>query len=341
MEVVVAAGEVLLHQREPDPLRDAALDLALDQRRVDRAADVVRGRDALEELTVPRCSTSSSTMFRRTRSRVRLPLPSSSSAVVGGSYLAAADRTTVLVLANRVEVHLRDSSRGCTTRGEVRRRSNWPLVDASRRARAADAERRPRQPHRRSRRRTSASMPISSPRPAWCPYRPCSVSPRHVHAYGIGQICVITVLAPGRCRPRPDGARCGRRGGCQSDRRRVRQRRVPAAVPHAGHSDAAAGLAAIGVRPAVAPGRAPNAESAPPGSRDTRSPIEHLTGDRRDARRERVEVAELEPINAHGIRELIEQAFLRDRRLWHAEPRNAPDGGPFVWMATVRARYAS
>ena len=35
----------LLHQREPEALRDAALDLALDRLRVDRLADVLRGRD--------------------------------------------------------------------------------------------------------------------------------------------------------------------------------------------------------------------------------------------------------------------------------------------------------
>ena len=35
----------LLHQREPDALRGAALDLALDRERVDRLADVLRGAD--------------------------------------------------------------------------------------------------------------------------------------------------------------------------------------------------------------------------------------------------------------------------------------------------------
>ena len=46
VQVVGAAGEVLLHQRQPEALRDAAVDLAFDLRRVDRAADVVRRRDA-------------------------------------------------------------------------------------------------------------------------------------------------------------------------------------------------------------------------------------------------------------------------------------------------------
>ena len=58
-------------------------------------------------------------------------------------------------------------------------------------------------------------------------------------------------------------------------------------------------------------------------SRQSRYPIpecEHLTGDRRHTRRERVAVAELEAIHPHGVRELVEQAFLRDRRLRHAEP---------------------
>ena len=35
----------LLHQREAEALRDAALDLALDRERVDRLADVLRGAD--------------------------------------------------------------------------------------------------------------------------------------------------------------------------------------------------------------------------------------------------------------------------------------------------------
>ena len=35
----------LLHQREPEPLRGAALDLALDRLRVDRLADVLRRAD--------------------------------------------------------------------------------------------------------------------------------------------------------------------------------------------------------------------------------------------------------------------------------------------------------
>ena len=46
VQVLGAAGQILLHQREAQPLRDAALDLALDQGRIDRAADIVRGDDA-------------------------------------------------------------------------------------------------------------------------------------------------------------------------------------------------------------------------------------------------------------------------------------------------------
>ncbi len=45
MQVVGAAVDVFLHQRHPDALRDAAVDLAFDLRRVDRAADVVRRMD--------------------------------------------------------------------------------------------------------------------------------------------------------------------------------------------------------------------------------------------------------------------------------------------------------
>ncbi len=43
MQVLGAAGNELLHQREAEALRDAAVDLALHQARVDGAADVVGG----------------------------------------------------------------------------------------------------------------------------------------------------------------------------------------------------------------------------------------------------------------------------------------------------------
>ncbi len=46
MQVVGAARDVILHQRKADALGDAALDLALGQRRVDRAAHVMGGGDA-------------------------------------------------------------------------------------------------------------------------------------------------------------------------------------------------------------------------------------------------------------------------------------------------------
>ena len=65
MEVVGPAGDVLLHQREPEALRDPAMDLALDERRVDGPADVVGGDDPAD-LTVP-----SSGRRRRRRSAPR------------------------------------------------------------------------------------------------------------------------------------------------------------------------------------------------------------------------------------------------------------------------------
>ena len=43
VQVLRATGDVFLQQCEADALRDAALDLALDEQRVDRAADIVRG----------------------------------------------------------------------------------------------------------------------------------------------------------------------------------------------------------------------------------------------------------------------------------------------------------
>ena len=49
MQVLGAAGDVFLHQRHADALRDAAFDLAFDEQRVDRLADIMGGGD-LEQL---------------------------------------------------------------------------------------------------------------------------------------------------------------------------------------------------------------------------------------------------------------------------------------------------
>ena len=49
MQVLRTAGDVFLHQRHADALRDATLDLALGQQRIDRPADIVGGGD-LDEL---------------------------------------------------------------------------------------------------------------------------------------------------------------------------------------------------------------------------------------------------------------------------------------------------
>ena len=46
VQVLALAGKELLHQRESEALRRAALDLAFDQRRIDRPADVVRADEA-------------------------------------------------------------------------------------------------------------------------------------------------------------------------------------------------------------------------------------------------------------------------------------------------------
>ena len=45
VQILGAAGNVFLHQRHADALRDAALDLAFGKQRVDRLADIVRGGD--------------------------------------------------------------------------------------------------------------------------------------------------------------------------------------------------------------------------------------------------------------------------------------------------------
>ena len=46
MQIFGTSGNVFLHQGEPDALRDTAIDLAFDQARIDRAADIVRVNDA-------------------------------------------------------------------------------------------------------------------------------------------------------------------------------------------------------------------------------------------------------------------------------------------------------
>ena len=48
VQVLGAAGDELLHQRQAQALGDAADDLALDLGRVDGAADIVRGDDPLD-----------------------------------------------------------------------------------------------------------------------------------------------------------------------------------------------------------------------------------------------------------------------------------------------------
>ena len=45
VQIFRAAGDEFLHQRQPESLRDAAVDLTFHQRRIDRASDVVRGVD--------------------------------------------------------------------------------------------------------------------------------------------------------------------------------------------------------------------------------------------------------------------------------------------------------
>src|SRR5690606_15052510 len=46
VQIFGTAGDVLLHQGEAEALRDAAVDLAFDLRRVHGAADIVGGDDA-------------------------------------------------------------------------------------------------------------------------------------------------------------------------------------------------------------------------------------------------------------------------------------------------------
>jgi hypothetical protein len=48
VQVLGAAGDELLHERKPQALGDAAVDLALDQGRVHGPSDVVRGDDAAD-----------------------------------------------------------------------------------------------------------------------------------------------------------------------------------------------------------------------------------------------------------------------------------------------------
>ena len=60
VQILGPAGDVLLHQRQPQPLGDAAVDLAFDHCRIDGTADIMRGDDrAPSRCRVPRSTSTS------------------------------------------------------------------------------------------------------------------------------------------------------------------------------------------------------------------------------------------------------------------------------------------
>ena len=111
-------------------------------------------------------------------------------------------------------------------------------------------------------------------------------------------------------------------------RRRIGERGVAAAVPHAGDADAApqrpcgGGVESSGGRERFAPARAQRLEAR----LETHAVGEDLAGDRGVARLQRIEDAKLEPVEAEPFGEFVEQLLLCERGLRHAEPAKGAGG---------------
>ena len=108
----------------------------------------------------------------------------------------------------------------------------------------------------------------------------------------------------------------------------MRERGVAAAVPHAGDADAApqrpcgGGVERRGLRERVAPARPQGLEAR----LEAHAVGEHLAGHGGVARLQRVEDAELQPIEAELLGEFVEQLLLRERALRHAEAAEGAGG---------------
>ena len=127
----------------------------------------------------------------------------------------------------------------------------------------------------------------------------------------------------------------------QSDahRRRIRQRRVSASVPHAGNANTSAqrpgctGIKCSSFCPRDLPPRTQRFEARA----NSHALAENLSSHCRSVVIQRVQNAELQTIDADSIREIIIELFLRDRGLRHAESAKRTRGND-VRMNGARQR---
>ena len=229
-------GHVRLHQRHAQALDDAALDLALDERRVDRPPDVV-GRDDPAHLHRPELEVDvhlGDLGAEARRSRTGSPWPSASSGVVFGSYAPRPSSTQPRPAAGQLaQLDDRDG----------RRRPAPPTRPPSSSSVASG----PASASVRSwRRRSSAAsrvalpdtnvwreaevLPASGVRSVSGPTRSIERD-RHAERVGgdLGEDRVRALADVGRAREQDDGA-VG--ADADLDLGRVGQRRVADAVPH-------------------------------------------------------------------------------------------------------------
>ena len=95
MQILGAAGEIFFHKRKAQPLRDAAMDLAFDQCRIDRAADIMGGDHADDLDEAERDIDRRPRHLRgKTVGGIGIALPVESSGVVGGSKLPVPESTS-------------------------------------------------------------------------------------------------------------------------------------------------------------------------------------------------------------------------------------------------------
>ena len=324
VQVLALAGEELLHQRETETLRGAALDLAFDQRRIDRAADVVRACEPQD--------------FDAAELDIDLDL---------GDMRARPEHRVGLALAVLVERRsrrieglgdLHDEARGVDRQF---RQIDPPFAARARDDHRAGGEADPRLlAHVRQSQDRGAHRSRGQDR---------RVAGDEGLARGGGLAAIGRHVGVRRDEVQQRDRRAERFGanlrddgvgalpdvdraleqrepsvGLQAEphRRRIGERGVAAAVPHAGDADAApqrscgGGVERSGGRERLAPARSQRLEAR----LETHAVGEDLAGDRGVACLQRIEDTKLEPVEAEPLGEFVEQLLLCDRGLRHAEP---------------------
>ena len=321
MQVLGAAGDIFLHQRQADALRDAALDLPLGEDRVDRPADIVRGRD-LEELD-------------RAEHHIDLQLGDLRAVAVDGVGAALAlfvERRSgrVVGLLRREDEAVAvdgqggqvDAPRGLAFADDQRSRFQHQVGLAGNVGEAQD--RLTQRPSRLLRRlagneglaRGGSLAGVRRDRRVGAP-KPDLVQRQAQRVGGD--------LGDHRVRALPDIHRAlmqddlALRRNPDLDRRWIGQRRIAAAVPAGRHADAASargmsGVEGLGFRQRARPMRRQRFQAV----RDADA-VEPLARHRFGAVTKRVLQPERQPVHAELRGQLIVQAFLHDRRLRHAE----------------------